>query len=373
MTSRFCSGRRQFLKRSATACVAAVAAPYLLAAPSATAAPTLSSFAAVTTAKSIIDIDLTTGNTRHLTLEFQPHSIVQSPHDLDQVLAIERWGANLAVIDRTHWAVKQNITCARGTNFQGHAAYHPTQRSFYATTVQSLSGQSFLIEKDCSFFTTERELRLTRAGAHQCLPASPSKMLFASTGIEPNTGLDPDRGDVLFLSSIDTIDIASGVTIDRIVLSDKDQSINHFALVHPNTIIATTVPHLLSAQKSGSIYMAEPNTKFERVSLPTTIQSRLYGALSAIAIDPTRRLAAITNPQTQILLLIDLASRTFVRAVENAPAHVAYEPQSQQFIGATDKLVAVLPDGDMHDLPYFDSNALATAHSAHVAILSRPI
>lgn len=361
--------RRGFLSLSG-----AFAAAILLPQPRPAAAATLrQSFATATANGGVIDIDLATGRIRHLKLNFKPHSLVQNPRHPARIIAVEKWGRSLAVIDYDTWTQIQRINCPLGCFFQGHADFLAAGASFVTTVVQNLSGTGHLITWDALSCTPISQVRVSPGGLHQCAVSQNNWVDIASTGIEPVHGLTPDTGNEIANSAICRIEANSGILVEQTTLPDSRQSITHFARDVSGTTIAITTPRLLPQNRSGAIYIEDRSGQYQKVDLPGSAAEHLCGEMLSLAINDRAGVAAITNTASPHVFLIDIGTRALITTIKVWSPGIAYDPNRNQFIAAAETLIAIDPGGKVSPLPLAGLDLLPDLAETHATLLSRSL
>lgn len=301
--------------------------------------------------KGVALANLATNEVTKIDLGFSPHSFIQHPHYPKRFIAIEKWGTGGTEIDFETGTVI-NIDGNNQNQMYGHGFYNEAKDCFFITRVDVTNGNGYLSGFDRNSLKKKYDYWVTPGGLHDCHRMSDGSYLVACSGVQTRTYLPPiHNGEKVATSSLKKIDVdGDGKILAEMKIKDEDQILGHFAVTKTNQILALSGPSYAAGNEApGKLYYS-PDAKapLEEIPLPEDVLKNIKGEMLSVALNKRESRAAVTNPMGKIILLIDMKRGRFIKAVNETWRGVAFNPQTNQFVGTNPGLETI--EADFSDL-----------------------
>lgn len=263
------------------------------------------------------------------------HSLIPHPLRPQLILAVEKSGRKMALVDIVHGRLIREIDNGPTRVFYGHGAFSADGRKLWSTQVDTVSGLGHLLEYSFPEFAVLADIQITVGGVHDIfLMPDRRTLVMTSSGIrykyEPGYRVGPSQGERIEKSSILLIDAATRKVIERQFLNDESLVCGHLASSRDGRIfcLTTLFENFRGPKKSerGNVIWTRPGEKFREVAIPEMYRERIRHEFLSIAVNEKNESFAVTNPQGGLLLEFDLKSLRLRRTIETNSNGVAYHP-----------------------------------------------
>lgn len=278
-------------------------------------------------------IDLAAQTLTHVPLGFMAHSFIQHPTKKNTFLAIEKWGPHAAEVDFTKQKVTKPIRTPEGTWFYGHGVYREEDKAFYITRVDLKTGLGHLVAHEGDEYAPTHSLQVAAGGLHECHFLPDRTLLVTSSGIRSYGDGQPQAGTRVEKTALVHVDMNAGRVLSRMDVDNEDQILGHFRISNHGPILALSGARPAGKDKGGRLYFAEGAGKaFRMVDLGDDVLSRIQGEMLSIALDEDRRVAAVTNPVSEIMLLVDMQTGQLKEKHKDDALGVVYDKAQRAFV-----------------------------------------
>lgn len=278
-------------------------------------------------------IDLAAQTLTHVPLGFMAHSFIQHPTKKKTFLAIEKWGPHAAEVDFIKQKVTKPIRSPEGTWFYGHGVYRQEDSAFYITRVDLKTGLGHLVAHHGYDYSPARSLQVAAGGLHECHFLPDRTLLVTSSGIRSYGDGQPQAGTRVEKTALVHVDMNAGRVLSRMDVDNEDQILGHFRISHHGPILALSGARPNGKDKGGRLYYAEEAGKvFRMVELGEELYARIQGEMLSIALDEEKRIAAITNPVSETMLMVDMKTGQLIGKQKNDALGVVYDTSQRAFI-----------------------------------------
>ncbi|MBI1274102.1 MAG: DUF1513 domain-containing protein [Alphaproteobacteria bacterium] len=158
--------------------------------------------------------------------------------------------------------------------------------------------------------------------------------------------------------------------LGRIGLIDDDkQTINHFALTGDGGILALARPTVHSKSQYGYLLSGHVDkAHLRRIDVGPQLESALHGEMLSVAVDGERHVAAVTNPESENVLFVDLTKGSLLDWMPCHTLSVAFDDVADCFISSHLK-IARLDTKNKKVLPIIPLPPAMFAASAHSLVI----
>jgi hypothetical protein len=240
-------------------------------------------------------LDVASGESFAIDLDFFGHTVTQNPMQPHQVVTFEKWGKRGALIDLHDRSIITTSEASENNVFFGHAAFNA----------------------DGSILVTSEDTYDRNSGQLVWRNASDLKVIHKSSsyGGFPHECMTPDHGKTLMVanegdyrvptpSSLVWLDMASGRLLNRVEFARPDGGFAHLDISADNWVCLAGIK--TGKNMRGVVILVSPEGRVMRPEIPDDLVARMKKkeALS-VAFLGSSGLVAISLPSANLIVVLD--------------------------------------------------------------------
>jgi hypothetical protein len=311
-------------------------------------------------------VNLTKQTFKEVEIGFKVHSYISHPKSPLRFIAIDKWDAHAAHVDFetgtvTPIHIEENMPCF------GHGAYVEEKNAFFISCVSKETGKGYLTGYDVDTLKPIYEYQVAPTVLHDCHWLPDKTMIIASSGVKPEDYTTPTHGVRIAPSSVRFVDILGGGKIIReLSIYDPNVSIGHLGIAKGGQIFALTslVPAARQRMPGQVYYSPDGVQPLRPLDWGLGLASKLKNEMLSIVFNSDHTRAAITNPEGEMVVLVDVITGKVLKALSSPIRGIAFDSVSNQFIGNLNNLVAIDTNfNEKRVLPISNSDGFQMSHS----------
>jgi hypothetical protein len=275
--------------------------------------------------------DLSSHALRETDIGFFTHSLIQNPANPRQIVAIEKWGPGLAVLDLDEMRVVQQLPAEKGTAYYGHGFYVNDGKVFFITRVSENTGLGHFIGFDAETLKPVIDYQVTPGGLHECSMVDENTAMVASAGVR--NAYRTHVAEKIEPSGLIRVDMKTGKVTDKMFIDNNVDMLAHFRKSVKGTIIAINGTRPTEKDKAGKLYYSKDGKAALRaLELPEDVTRQMKGTMLSVAFSDDGNMAAVTSPYSHEALIIDADTGHVKQVIRDELYGVAYDHTQREFI-----------------------------------------
>jgi hypothetical protein len=253
--------------------------------------------------------DLDGDRSRAISMDFFGHGLAFHPTDRNRVVVFEKKGPGACEVDLSAGRVTRPITTPPERAFYGHGAFSRDGAVLFATENHLETRNGLIAIRDAKTHQPLGEFPTHGQSPHDCHLIDDGKTLAITNG----GGSQESEA----LPSVTFVDIASTRLLERLTFATPRINAGHLAVSARRDLVAISAPREgMPREALGGVTIRAGGGPFETVDRPQEVIGRMVGESLSVCIDEERRVAAVTNPDGNIVTFWDLDGRRLVKHLD---------------------------------------------------------